>query len=60
MDMLIKNTKETINNTDNNKETEEYWDKWDKQMEEDCKNGKLDFFLEIALNAEKEGYLKAL
>ncbi|HPZ06722.1 MAG TPA: hypothetical protein PL110_01295 [Candidatus Eremiobacteraeota bacterium] len=60
MDMLIKNTKKIIENTDKNKETEEYWDKWDKQMEEDYKNGKLDFFLEIALNAEKEGSLKPL
>ena len=33
------------------------WEKWDKQIEEDSRAGKLDFLVTEALEAKKEGKL---
>lgn len=40
--------------------TEKDWEKWDKQIIEDSKTGKLDFLVEEALDAKKQGYLEEL
>ena len=39
---------------------EQDWDNWDKEIEEDSNNGKLDFLLEEALTAKTENTLKNL
>ena len=36
------------------------WAKWDKQIEEDSRAGKLDFLVREALEAKKEGKLQEL
>jgi hypothetical protein len=36
------------------------WAKWDRQIEEDSKAGKLDFLAREAVEAKKEGKLKEL
>lgn len=36
------------------------WEKWDRQIEEDSKAGKLDFLVKEALEAKKRGQLKDL
>ena len=36
------------------------WKKWDKQIEEDSKKGKLDFLIEEARKEKAKGKLKAL
>ncbi len=36
------------------------WEKWDKQIEEDAKAGKLDFLVEEAREAKKGGHLRDL
>jgi len=36
------------------------WEKWDRQIEEDSKAGKLDFLVKEALDAKKRGHLKDL
>jgi hypothetical protein len=36
------------------------WAKWDKQIEEDSKAGRLDFFVREALEAKNEGKLQDL
>ncbi len=36
------------------------WDKWDKQIEEDSKSGKLDFLIADALKEKEKGTLKEL
>jgi hypothetical protein len=36
------------------------WGKWDRQIEEDSRAGKLDFLVKEALDAKKEGKLKEL
>ena len=36
------------------------WKKWDKQIEEDSKNGKLDFLAEEAIREKTNGKLKQL
>ena len=36
------------------------WERWDEQIEEDSKAGKLDFLIAEALNAKKGGKLKEL
>ena len=33
------------------------WDKWDKQIEEDSKSGKLDFLIAEALKEKEKGTL---
>lgn len=39
---------------------EKDWEKWDRQIEEDSRTGKLDFIVNKALKAKKEGKLKEL
>jgi hypothetical protein len=39
---------------------EKDWEKWDRQIEEDSKAGKLDFLVKEALEAKKRGHLKDL
>lgn len=36
------------------------WEKWDRQIEEDSKRGKLDFLLKEAREAKKSGHLRDL
>lgn len=36
------------------------WEKWDRQIEEDSRAGRLDFLAKEALEAKKEGKLKKL
>jgi hypothetical protein len=36
---------------------EEDWERWDRQIEEDAKSGKLDFLKEKALEAKRNGTL---
>ncbi|MBI2876124.1 MAG: hypothetical protein HYY20_04515 [Candidatus Tectomicrobia bacterium] len=36
------------------------WEKWDRQIEEDSKAGKLDFLVKEALEAKKSGRIKDL
>ena len=36
------------------------WEKWDKQIEEDSKSGKLDFLIADALKEKEKGTLKEL
>jgi len=59
MDLLIKKEKEK-KEIDNSTDNEEYWEKWDKQIEEDSKSGKLNFLIEQARNARKEGFSKSI
>ncbi len=40
--------------------SEKDWQKWDEQIEEDSKSGKLDFLIEEAFNEKKKGKLKNL
>ncbi len=40
--------------------SEKDWQKWDEQIEEDSKSGKLDFLMEEAFNEKKKGKLKNL
>ena len=40
--------------------SERDWEKWDRQIEEDSRAGKLDFLVKEALEAKKEGKLKEL
>ena len=39
---------------------EKDWEKWDKQIEEDSKSGKLDFLIADALKEKEKGTLKEL
>ena len=39
---------------------EKDWEKWDKQIEEDSKSGKLDFLIADALKEKGKGTLKEL
>jgi NAD-dependent DNA ligase len=39
---------------------EKDWAQWDKQIEEDSNNGKLDFLIEEALDGRAKGTLKEL
>ncbi|RMD59150.1 MAG: hypothetical protein D6828_01950, partial [Nitrospirae bacterium] len=39
---------------------EKDWTKWDEEIERDSKEGKLDFLIEQAKKAKKEGKLKSL
>lgn len=39
---------------------EKDWEKWDKQIEEDSKSGKLDFLISDALKEKEKGTLKEL
>jgi hypothetical protein len=39
---------------------EKDWEKWDRQIEEDSKAGKLDFLVKEALEAKTRGHLKDL
>ena len=39
---------------------EKEWAKWDKEIERDSKKGKLDFLIEQAKRAKKEGKLNSL
>jgi hypothetical protein len=39
---------------------EKDWEKWDRQIEEDSRTGKLDFLVHEAFKAKKEGKLKDL
>jgi len=39
---------------------EKDWKKWDKEIEKDSQNGKLDFLIEEALKEKKKGTLKSL
>jgi len=36
------------------------WEKWDKQIESDSVNGKLDFLIAEAVNGKQKGRLKSL
>jgi len=36
------------------------WEKWDREIEEDSKSGKLDFLIKQALDEKKQGLLKDL
>lgn len=36
------------------------WEKWDRQIEEDSRAGKLDFLVKEAREAKKDGHLKDL
>ena len=36
------------------------WEKWDRQIENDSKNGKLDFLVEEALDEKQKGTLREL
>lgn len=40
--------------------SERDWEKWDKQIEEDSKAGKLDFLIQEALDEKAKGRLKEL
>ena len=40
--------------------TERDWRSWDKEIEEDSQSGRLDFLLEEAIDAKKNGSLKDL
>ena len=40
--------------------SEKDWQKWDKQIEDDTKSGKLDFLIEEANNEKKSSKLKEL
>jgi len=40
--------------------TERDWEKWDRQIEKDSKDGKLDFLVTEAINAKKNGRLRQL
>lgn len=39
---------------------EKDWERWDQQLEVDIEAGKLDFLLEEAIAAKKQGKLRAL
>lgn len=39
---------------------EKDWEKWDRQIEEDSRTGKLDFLINEAFKAKMEGKLKEL
>jgi len=60
MDLLIKKIKETIEIDSNKIDPEADWEQWDKQIEEDSKSGKLDFLIEQARAARKEGFSKTI
>ncbi len=62
MDLLLKKeaVKETIEIDTNKIDIEADWEKWDKQIEEDSKAGKLDFLIEQAREARKEGFSKTI
>ena len=36
------------------------WEKWDREIEEDSKNGKLNFLIKQALDEKKQGFLEDL
>ena len=36
------------------------WEKWDREIEEDSKSGKLDFLIKQALDEKKQGLLEDL
>jgi len=36
------------------------WERWDKEIEEDSKNGRLDFLIKQALDEKKQGLLEDL
>ena len=36
------------------------WEKWDREIEEDSKSGRLDFLIKQALDEKKQGLLKDL
>ncbi len=36
------------------------WEKWDREIEEDSKSGKLDFLVKQALDEKKQGLLEDL
>ncbi|HNR66064.1 MAG TPA: hypothetical protein PKJ95_07230 [Atribacterota bacterium] len=59
MDLLINKEKE-IKEIDNSTDNEEYWDKWDKEIEKDSEEGKLDFLIKEAIDAKLKGYSKSL
>ena len=40
--------------------TERDWEKWDRQIEKDSKDGKLDFLVAEAINAKQNGRLRQL
>ena len=40
--------------------TERDWEKWDRQIEKDSKEGKLDFLVAEAINAKQNNTLKEL
>ncbi len=40
--------------------SEKDWQKWDRQIEEDSKSGKLDFLVREALDEKAKGKLKGL
>ena len=36
------------------------WEKWDREIEEDSKNGKLNFLIKQALDEKRQGFLEDL
>jgi hypothetical protein len=40
--------------------SEKDWEKWDKQIEKDSQDGKLDFLIEEAMNEKRKGTLRNL
>ena len=36
------------------------WEKWDREIEEDSKSGKLNFLIKQALDEKKQGFLEDL
>ncbi len=40
--------------------SEKDWEKWDRQIEKDSAEGKLDFLIQEALDEKKKGRLRAL
>jgi hypothetical protein len=40
--------------------TERDWEKWDRQIEKDSKDGKLDFLVAEAINEKQNGKLRKL
>ncbi len=34
------------------------WEKWDREIEEDSKNGKLNFLIKQALDEKRQGFLE--
>jgi hypothetical protein len=59
MDLLI-NKEKKIKEIDNSTDNEEYWEQWDKEIEKDSEEGKLDFLIKEAIDAKLKGYSKSL